>query len=178
MYLVALSTISIEPLGAQPAPPRIARAWPIAISSYKLAAAVDPEVASDVPVELWASVYRPNPIGHEARPLIVFLHGDYATCGHVVPGVGRVDDNTEYTFYGTCPPGYFVIPSHLGYAEAAKHLAEQGYIVVSVNANRGVNYAAPVSGDEGLSLRRGKLGLRHLQAWTRWNRIPDSAPEP
>ena len=155
-----------------------AEAGPFAVvtSAYKLPAAIDPEVASDIATELWATVYRPIPLGRGPHPLLVFLHGDYATCGHIVPGVGRVDDSIEYTFDGKCPPGYFPIQSQLGYGYAATRLASHGYIIVSINANRGVNYAAPVLGDEGLTLRRGLLVLRHLQAWTHWNQVPHSAP--
>jgi hypothetical protein len=149
---------------------------PIAISDYKMLARLDIEVANDLKTELWARVYRPADLGHSAHPLILFLHGDYATCGHEVTGVGRVDDNTEYTFDGTCPTGYFPIPSHEGYAYAATELAARGYIVVSVNANRGVNFAPPAPGDEGLSLRRGRLVLRHLQQWSRWSKEPGTAP--
>ncbi len=87
----------------------------VVTSAYKLPAAIDPEVASDVATELWATVYRPIPLGREPHPLLMFLHGNYVTCGHIVSGVGRVDDSIEYTFDGKCPPGCFPIQSQLGY---------------------------------------------------------------
>ena len=148
----------------------------VSISGYKLPAKIDPEVATELPTELWATVYRPTDMGRRAHPLLMFLHGDYATCGHLVAGVGRVDDSIEYTFDGKCPAGYFPIQSQLGYGYAAKGLAARGYIVVSINANRGVNFAPPALGDAGLTLRRGRLVLRHLQAWSHWNHQRGIAP--
>ena len=72
-------------------------------------------------------------------PLLVLLHGNHATCGH--SSNPRIDDNLEYTFYGTCPPGYVVTPNHEGYGYLTDRLASWGYIVVSITANRGVNGA-------------------------------------
>jgi hypothetical protein len=98
------------------------------------------------------------------------LHGNHWTCGHYVDGVkGRVDDDVSYTFSGKCPDGYVVVPSHEGYAYVANRLASWGYVVVSINANRGINAAGGVSGDAGLNLRRGRLVLRHLQQLDKWN---------
>jgi hypothetical protein len=148
----------------------------IAVTDYKLPASIDPEVTSALKTELWARVYRPRELGSLRHPLLIFLHGDYATCGHDVVGVGEVDDNIEYTFDGKCPRGYFPIRSHEGYAYAANELAAQGYIVVSINANRGINFAPGVPGDEGLTLRRARLVLRHLQEWSLWGRSPGTAP--
>jgi hypothetical protein len=63
-----------------------------------------------------------------------------------------------------------VTPNHLGYAYLTEELAKAGYVVVSINANRGVNAADGVEGDFGLNLRRGRLVLKHLQLLARWNR--------
>ena len=144
--------------------------YQVAESEYHLPAAIDPLVDSTVVTELWAEIYRPIDNGH-AHPLLVFLHGNHATCGHYVPGVlGRVDDNSQYTTTGTCPTGYVVVPNHLGYTYMATKLASLGYVVVSINANRGINAAAGVPGDAGLNLRRGRLVLRHLMQLAQWNR--------
>jgi len=153
-----------------------AQSTSIAVSDYKLPASIDSEVTSALKTELWARVYRPRVLGFERHPLLIFLHGDYATCGHYVAGAGEVDDNIEYTFNGKCPRGYFPIRSHEGYAYAANELAAQGYIVVSINANRGINFAPGVPGDEGLTLRRARLVLRHLQEWSHWDRMSGPAP--
>ena len=81
-------------------------------SEYKLPAAIDPIVLADapadlplrrIPTELWARVYRPDPMPAGALPLLVFLHGNHATCGRLAgAGQGRFDINI-HTFIGTCP---------------------------------------------------------------------------
>src|SRR5262249_42757656 len=69
-----------------------------------------------------------------------------------------------------------VAPSHEGYAYFAERLASWGYIIVSINANRGVNAAPGVIGDPGLNLRRGRLVLRHLQKLAAWNSGSEATP--
>ena len=56
-----------------------------------------------------------------------------------------------------------MIPNHAGYDYLARPLASWGYIVVSINANRGVTAAPGELTDRGLNLRRGRLVLRHLK---------------
>ena len=103
--------------------------------------------------------------------MILFLHGNHATCGRIDRALGiRIDERIDYTLTGRCPSGYVVAPSHRGYAYLAERLAAAGYIVVSINANRGINAADGVDGDEGLNLRRGRLVLKHLQLLAEWNR--------
>lgn len=139
-------------------------------SEYKLPASIDPDVATELATELWARVYRPVDLSGAPFPLLVFLHGNHATCGRFEgAGPGRFDINVQYTFTGTCPPGFVVVPSHAGYAYLADRLASWGYIVVSINANRGVNAAPGVFDDRGLNLRRGRLVLKHLQRLSEWN---------
>src|SRR4029079_15704061 len=105
-------------------------------------------------------------------PLLVFLHGNHGTCGRDAGiGPGRYDFRIDYTFNGTCPPGYGVTPNHEGYAYLAERLASWGYFVVSINANRGVTAAPAEEGDLGLHLRRGQLRLRHLQQLKQWNAV-------
>ncbi len=146
-------------------------AFQVAESEYHLPATVDPLVDQTVTTELWAEIYRPVDTTGAAHPLLVLLHGNHATCGHYVAGtLGRVDDNSQYTTTGTCPAGYVVVPNHLGYTYFADRLASLGYIVVSINANRGINAAAGVPGDRGLNLRRGRLVLRHLMQLADWNK--------
>jgi hypothetical protein len=139
-------------------------------SEYKLPAAIDPDVTTELATELWARVYRPATLSSAPHPLLVFLHGNHGTCGRYEGiGPGRFDTDVQYTFSGTCPSGYVVVPSHEGYAYLAERLASWGYIVVSINANRGVTAAPAVEGDRGLNLRRGRLVLKHLQALSQWN---------
>lgn len=137
-------------------------------AEYKFPAAVDPDVIGDRATELWARVYHPDPLPSDAAPVVIFLHGNHGTCGHGQNP--RIDDSALYTTTGTCPPGYVVTPNHLGYAYIAEVLASWGYVVVSINANRGITAGAGVVGDLGLNLARGRLVLKHLQRLSEWNR--------
>jgi predicted dienelactone hydrolase len=143
--------------------------YAVANAEYKLPAKRDVLVAPFTVTELWARVYRPtNAKG--ARPVIMMLHGNHATCGRFDPSFpGRIDDDSTYTDTGRCPEGYVVAPSHDGYAYLANQLASWGYVVVSINANRGINAAWGDDEDFGLNLRRGRLILRHLVQLDRWN---------
>jgi hypothetical protein len=146
------------------------------VGEYKLPALIDPTVASEAYTELWAAVYRPRRSGR--FPLLVFLHGNHATCGRYDPELGvRIDDRVEYTTTGTCPEGWVPTPNHLGYRYLASTLARNGYVVVSINANRGVNAAPGILGDSGLNLRRGRLVLRHMQQLARWSAGKERTPE-
>jgi len=141
---------------------------------YKATGILDTNVAP-IPIDVWAKVYMPS--GFKGKlPLIVFLHGNHATCG-TFDGFGpaRRDDKIDYTLTGTCPDRYVVIPNHLGYEYLARPLASWGFIVVSINANRGVTAAPGVVGDPGLNLRRGRLVLRHLMQLAAFNSDPASA---
>jgi hypothetical protein len=139
-------------------------------SEYKLPAAIDPDVSTELATELWARVYRPVNLSGAPFPLLIFLHGNHATRGRFEgAGPGRFDINVQYTFTGTCPDGYVVVPSHEGYAYLAEQLASWGYIVVSINANRGINAAPGTPDDRGNNLRRGRLILKHLQRLSEWN---------
>ena len=161
--LAANSGTALDPTGGG--------SFQVAESEYHLPAKVDPLVDATVTTELWAEIYRPVDTSGAAHPLLVLLHGNHATCGHYVAGtLGRLDDNSQYTTTGTCPAGYVVVPNHLGYSYFAERLASQGYMVVSINANRGINAAAGVLADRGLNLRRGRLVLRHLMQLAQWNR--------
>ena len=129
---------------------------------YYIPGILDTDVAP-IPIDLWARVYIPS--GYSGRlPLVVLLHGNHATCGTDNGfGPARRDDNIQYTLTGTCPDRYIVIPNHAGYDYLARPLATWGYIVVSINANRGVTAAPGELTDRGLNLRRGRLVLRHLK---------------
>jgi hypothetical protein len=149
---------------AQTAPDATGSAPGVAVSAfeYRITGITDTEVAP-IPIDLWARVYVPSGYAG-ALPLVVLLHGNHATCG-TNDGLGpaRRDDNIQYTLTGTCPDRYVVIPNHAGYDYLARPLASRGYIVVSINANRGVTAAPGEALDRGLNLRRGRLVLRHLK---------------
>jgi len=152
-----------------------ASALPVEHGEYKLPASFDAEVTTELETEEWARVSRPVP--DAAYPLIIMLHGNHGTCGYYDPvHKVRIDDNDQYTFDGTCPSGYVVAPSHRGYDYMADDLASYGYVVVSIDADRGVNAAPGDSGDEGLNLRRGRLVLRHMQDLSEWNTSGGAPP--
>src|SRR5262249_44474341 len=123
--LVAL-LLSLRPALAQMPPDASARGPNSTVfSEYRLPAVLDPEVIADRMTEVWARVYRPNPLPDNS-PLLIFLHGNHATCGHCVTGTldadghctdgsARRDDNIQYTTTGTCPVNYVPSPSHVGY---------------------------------------------------------------
>ena len=138
--------------------------------SYKFPPLTDPDVLGDRMTELWAQIYRPATLSATNYPVVLFLHGNHNTCGRVVPEGFHVDDNSAYTNTGACPPGYSVVNNHLGYDYLASQLASWGYVVVSVNANRGINAGGSAIGDPALILARGKLMLKHLQRLSEWNR--------
>lgn len=80
----------------------------------------------------------------------------------------------QYTMTGTCPEGFVVVPQHRGYDYIGERLASHGYIVVSLNANRGINSGAGVDGDARLIKARGALILGHLALLADWERGGDS----
>lgn len=150
----------------------------IATGSYKLPARVDPLVATDRETELWAQVWRPANLGKGKFPLAIFLHGNHATCGIFDEKQGvRIDDRSDYTETGTCPEGYVVVPNHMGYDYLARRLAKRGYIVVSINANRGITAGEGTREDGGLNLMRGRLVMRHLAILADWNAGKGKAPK-
>src|SRR5499433_3134196 len=177
MRIVFCLLLLASPLAAQVAPDAtLLSGGPITVSEYKLPAGPDPVVSAALFTELWARVYRPASLCSSSHALLVFLHGNHATCGRLAGPAEHFDINVQYTFTGTCPAGFIPVPSHAGYGYLAERLASLGFIVVSINANRGVNAAPGVPGDRGLNLRRGRLVLRHLQQLSRWNSAADTPP--
>jgi hypothetical protein len=146
------------------------------VSEYKFDAAVDPLVSPDFPTELWASFYRPQALEDGRQyPLLVFMHGNHATCGRGTNP--RIDDDNSYALTGTCPATHpIIVPNHRGYDYIATDLAERGYFVVSINTNRGINGAPGTTDDEFSIGPRGRLLLRHLERLSRWDAGTEATP--
>ena len=159
---------------------------PVATGEYALGAQIDnlilpgcqPRAGYDCKIEVRAEVYRPQTLSG-TYPVVIFLHGNHGTCGRPYqsppdpPGMlgnPRIDDSTAYTGTGTCPSNYIESPSYEGYEYLANRLASYGYIVVSIDANRGITGGPGLGSDTGLIKARGILILRHLQNLSRWNR--------
>ena len=193
---------------AGPAPDPTGRGeFGVVTAQYRLAASVDPTIMTDRFTEIWARVWRPQTDELVRLPLVVFLHGNHGTCGTFncsiancgrfipLPNGPRIDDRIDYTFFGTCPRAgegsppaefdYVVTPNHEGYGYLAEQLASRGYLVVSINANRGItagppqDFGTPTSHfieDRGLNLARARLVLKHLELLSRWNRGVEPTP--
>ena len=143
--------------------------YAVQAQEYHLDAEVDELVLPDRSIEYWAVVWSPVGAAEEARlPLEVFLHGNHATCG--TGSNPRIDSNSQYTMTGTCPPGFIPVPQHRGYDYIAERLASHGHVVVSLNANRGINSGSGVEGDARLIKARGALILGHLALLAGWER--------
>lgn len=84
-------------------------------------------------------------------PLIVFLHGNHATCpcscSHACPAASR-------------------IPNHLGYDYLLDLLASWGFVAVSIDG-----FDVTCAGSFAMSdyEARGRLVLRHLERWRDWS---------
>lgn len=169
------SESSTSELGARAADPTGLGPQSTTSTEYRFPPSIDPDVLDDRETEIWARVYRPSTLSpNERHPVLVFLHGNHGTCGQGTNP--RIDDNAQYTSMGTCPPGYVVTPNHLGYGYIAERLASWGYVVVSINANRGITAGAGTEDDFGLNLARGRLVLKHLQLLSQWNDAPGATP--
>ena len=141
---------------------------------YQLPAQIDDSILAGVMTEIWGRIYVPKSQTQNKLPVIILLHGNHATCGIGSPIIPK---SCQYTFSGTCASGETVIQNHLGYEYIANRLASWGYAVVSINANRGINCGAPVAGDSGLNLARGRLVLKHLSLLRSWNQGGNNIPE-
>jgi hypothetical protein len=151
---------------------------PVSVAEYHSEAAIYPDVSATRETEFWARVYWPSGLASGPYPLIMLLHGNHASCG-VIGTSPRVDKTSEYGLTGKCPEGSVVVANHAGYEYLGRHLASWGYVVVSVNANRGIN-ALTDDNDANWSnnYTRGRLLLAHLRYLSQWNAgtqpLPDS----
>jgi hypothetical protein len=169
-------------------------------ATYQFPASVDTDVLDlsyldsggtpqPLQVELWATVYRPATLASGTQyPVLIFLHGMHLTCERnseeAPPGAPPLPEMENwYSVSGICDnPNtpfietryYDIVENHRGYDYLGQKLASWGYIIVSINANRGVHADEVVSAianypDPFSILPRGRLVLRHLQRLSEWN---------
>lgn len=130
---------------------------------YLLPPEMDPTITPERITQVHAQVIRPVPQAHLGPlPLVVLLHGNHATCENRAD-TGRAF-SCEYTETGACGASKSPVPSYLGYSYFASRLASWGMIVVSIDANRGINCANSLDPtDAGLIWARARLVRKHLQ---------------
>lgn len=105
----------------------------------------------NMPTEFSARVFLPADYTLKSHPLLVFLHGKE-------PGVTTSEKGYDYL---ACP------------------LAEKGFIVISIDADQISGFPDPrivgqawdsyYHNDRDYFLARGRLVLRHMALWSRWN---------
>ncbi|WP_026363264.1 alpha/beta hydrolase [Methylopila sp. M107] len=173
----ARAAVADDPTGAGP--------YTAVSGDYKLAPSFDALVTKLVArkTELWARVWYPTKGPALANaPIVVFLHGEHGTCGKVDPtGKWRLDGSALYSSDGVCTGEYpLITPNHLGYDYIAQRLATQGYVTISINTNLGINQTGfHISDpDPSLIIRRGRMILRHLMQFGRWNGGLDTTTRP
>jgi hypothetical protein len=92
-----------------------------------------------------------TPIAFGRFPLVLFLHGNHATC--------------PCSCSHACAPADR-IPNHIGYNYLLDILASQGFIAVSIDGFDVTCAGSPTMSDYEA---RGRLMLRHLELWRNWN---------
>jgi hypothetical protein len=130
---------------------------------YLLPPELDPAVTPERITQVHAQVIQPVPQAQLGPlPLVILLHGNHATCENRAD-TGRAF-SCEFTETGTCGESKSPVPSYLGYSYFASRLASWGMIVVSIDANRGINCANSLDPqDAGLIWTRARLVRKHLQ---------------
>jgi len=160
--------------------------------SYLFAPAINPNILPGVTTQIDAQIFYPcaqkppKPcVLPGKQPLLIFLHGNHGTCQRPynpapggpdppgLPGNPHIDDNSEFTTNGKCSAPYTgEVRSDLGYNYLATRLATWGYVVVSIDANRGITGpGCPGPADDPCLIKaRGRLVLSHLQQLSTWNK--------
>eukprot|EP00211_Chloroparvula_japonica_P004180 CAMPEP_0119123046 /NCGR_PEP_ID=MMETSP1310-20130426/3111_1 /TAXON_ID=464262 /ORGANISM="Genus nov. species nov., Strain RCC2339" /LENGTH=630 /DNA_ID=CAMNT_0007112789 /DNA_START=189 /DNA_END=2081 /DNA_ORIENTATION=+ len=140
-------------------------------SDYQYETRVRPNVLVDRATDLWGRLYRPADVSNlQDLPVVVIMHGNTGTCAKsILHNTTSLGLSCLYTERGKCPPGFEVVQSYIGYAYLAEPLASWGFVVVSINANRGITCGVGVAGDPSLNLARGRLTLRTLEMLYGWS---------
>jgi len=135
-----------------------AHADSVVFREYRLAPSLNPEILSQRETELNARVSFRADLSMKS-PTIFILHGNHPTCRS---RLNRQQSSCELTNTGQCPEGFEPVLSHRGFDYLMNALSERGFIVVSINANRGINCGSGPPKDTALIWARGQLLLAHL----------------
>lgn len=130
----------------------------ITSDAYNLSNQAVPDVGFDTSV---TAVVR-APATAEARPLVLFLHGNHENC---IDGTGF--PYCDFTDAHECNGTPF--PNAEGYVYLMETLAAQGYVTASISANA-INCR-----DDGI-FERGALILEHIKRWKAWTSAAPPAP--
>ncbi|MCM2281590.1 MAG: hypothetical protein NDI61_07060 [Bdellovibrionaceae bacterium] len=164
--LKANSFLSSSPATTPIVPPGPAK---ISTGEYRFAPQVDPEIMERHETEVWAKAYWPQNLGERGpSPIVFLLHGNHTTCAK--GSHPHEDTSCTYTLTGTCPTGMDVLLNHVGYDYIGEHLASHGFVVVSINANRGITCGYSSDNDFGLIGARARLVLKHMKLWKEWTK--------
>ena len=139
----------LSALRALPANPACPGPFEVATVEYDSRTAYPEGVLVDgisTPVDIWARVSYPSGFPAGPTPLILLLHGNQGN--------------------GTCP-NIDPCNHHEGFQYLMDHLASQGFLVVSINANRlnGPSFSQITE--------RAQLILEHLKRWRIWATTPE-----
>lgn len=130
----------------------------ITSDAYNLSSQAVPDIGFDTSV---TAVVR-APATTEARPLVLFLHGNHENC---IDGGGQ--PYCDFTDAHECNGTPF--PNAEGYVYLMETLAAQGYVTASISANA-INCR-----DDGI-FERGALILEHIRRWQAWTSASPPAP--
>jgi hypothetical protein len=113
-------------------------------------------------MEVRGSVHYPADLSSGPFPVLLWLHGRHETCYET-----SNPSNTSSAW--PCPSGWQSITSYEGYDYAARTMASNGYIVISISSNA-INAADGALSDAGMNAR-GVLVQHHLDLWNTWNTV-------
>ncbi len=120
----------------------------IAEADYALPAEQDPAFGTDavsgetLVTQVAGRVYGPADRAGRV-PLVFFMHGASLSCAYT-PNDERwshIPSDSVDPVTGKCPEGTSEIESYRGFDTAARLLASHGYLVVSINTNRGLGFS-------------------------------------
>lgn len=114
-------------------------------------------------VEVVGDIHYPANFKGAPLPVVVFMHGNHVTCYQD----GKRPNQPRVRYTWPCRNGFKPIPNYAGYGYLARHLAANGFAVISISAN-GVNVHGYQVEDTGME-QRGQLLSHHLDLWQSWS---------